>query len=71
MLHHPVPLFYALISVVCVPSDVDEDELFTAGRDVGEALVLASFPLAVADVEVHVDRRGESLVSIGRNLDEQ
>lgn len=47
-----------------------EEEIFTAGRDVGEALVLASFPLAVADVEVDVDRSGESLVPIGRDLNE-
>ena len=44
---------------------------FTAGGDVGEALVLASFPLAVADVEVDVDRRGEPLVPVGRDLDQE
>lgn len=44
---------------------------FTAGGDVGEALVLASFPLAVADVEVHVDRGGEPLVPVGRDLDQE
>lgn len=44
---------------------------FTAGRNVGEALVLAPFPLAVADVEVDVDRRGESLVPIGRDFNQQ
>lgn len=49
----------------------EEEEIFTTGRDVGEALVLASFPLAVADVEVHVDRSGESLVPIGRDLYEE
>lgn len=47
-----------------------EEECFTAGRDVGEVLVLASFPLAVADVEVHMDWSGESLVSIGRDFNE-
>ena len=51
--------------------NVSEEESFTAGGDVGEALVLASFPLAVADVEVDVDRSGESLVPVGRDLDEE
>lgn len=49
----------------------EEEEIFTTGRDVGEALVLAPFPLAVADVEVHVDRSGEPLVPIGRDLHEE
>lgn len=48
-----------------------EEESFTTGRDVGEALVLASFPLAVADVEVDVDRSGESLVPIRRDLNKE
>lgn len=45
--------------------------MFTAGGDVGEALALAPFPLAVADVEVDVDRGGQSLVAIGRDLDHE
>lgn len=43
----------------------------TAGWDVGEALVLASFPLAVADVEVDVDGSGESLVSVRRDFNQE
>lgn len=46
-------------------------ESFTAGRNVGEALILASFPLAVAYVEVHVDGSGESLVPIGRDFNQE
>ena len=42
----------------------------TIGGDVGEALVLTSFPLAITDVEVDVDRSGESLVPIGRDFNE-
>lgn len=45
--------------------------MFTAGGDVGEALALAPFPLAVADVEVDVDRGGQSLVAIGRDLNHE
>lgn len=48
----------------------EERESFTTGRDVSEALVLASFPLAITDVEVHVDRSGESLAPIGRDFNE-
>lgn len=47
-----------------------EDGL-TGGRDVGEALTLAPFPLAVADVEVHVDGSGESLVPVGRDFNDK
>lgn len=46
-------------------------EMFTAGGDVGEALALAPFPLAVADIEVDVDRGGQSLVAIGRDLNHE
>lgn len=52
-------------------SRVRTAEMFTAGGDVGEALALAPFPLAVADVEVDVDRGGQSLVAIGRDLDHE
>lgn len=45
--------------------------LFTAGWDEGEALVLAPFSLAVADVEVDVDRSGQPLVPVGGNLDQE
>lgn len=48
-----------------------DGEVFTAGRDEGEALVLAAFPLAVADVEVDVDRSGQPLVPVGGNLDQE
>lgn len=34
-------------------------------------LVLAPFSLAVADVEVDVDRSGQPLVPVGRNLDQE
>lgn len=44
---------------------------FTIGRDEGKALVLASFPLAVTDVEVDMDRSGESLVPIWRDVDQE
>lgn len=44
---------------------------FTRGRNVSEALVLASFPLAVAHVEVYMDGGGQSLVSIGRDFNEE
>lgn len=44
---------------------------FTAGWDEGEALVLAPFSLAVADVEVDVDRSGQPLVPVGGNLDQE
>lgn len=59
-----------LITNHCL-NEEEEEEIFTTGRDVGEALVLASFPLAVADVEVHVDRSGEPLVPIGGDLYEE
>lgn len=49
----------------------EEGELFTAGWDEGEALVLAPFSLAIADVEVDVDRSGQPLVPVGRNLDQE
>lgn len=39
--------------------------------DVCEALVLASFPLAVADVEADVDRSRESLGPVRRNFNQQ
>lgn len=45
--------------------------MFTAGGDVGEALALAPFPLAIADIEVDMDRGGQSLVAIGRDLNHE
>lgn len=44
---------------------------FTTGWDEGEVLVLAPFSLAVADVEVDVDRSGQPLVPVGGNLDQE
>lgn len=44
---------------------------FTTGWDKGEVLVLAPFSLAVADVEVDVDRSGQPLVPVGGNLDQE
>lgn len=42
--------------------------MITIRRQVGEALVLAPLPLAVADVEVNLHRAGYSLVPVGRDL---
>lgn len=42
-----------------------------ARRDVGEVLALAAFPFAVADVEVDMNRSGESLVSIRRDFNHE
>lgn len=54
------------------PVGVSERERgFTVSRHIGEALVLASFPLAVAHVEVDVDRAGEYLVPIRRDFNEK
>lgn len=44
---------------------------FTTGRDERKVLVLASFPLAVTDVEVDMDRSGESLVPIWGDVDQE
>lgn len=44
---------------------------FTTGWDEGEVLVLASFSLAVADVEVDVDWSGQPLVPVRGNLDQE
>lgn len=49
----------------------EERETFTAGWDESEALVLAPFSLAVADVEVDMDWSGQPLVPVGRNLHQQ
>lgn len=49
--------------------DVEED--FTIGRDKGEMLVLTSFSLPIADIEVDVDWSGESLVAIRRDLHQE
>ena len=40
----------------------------SVGGQVGEALALASLPLAVADVEVDLRRAGQPLVPVGRDL---
>lgn len=64
----------AWISVgVCGPHliTVVRRRVFTAGRDVGEMLTLAPFPFAVADVEVDVDGRGDPLVTVLRDFDEE
>lgn len=45
--------------------------MITIGRQVGEALVLAPLPLAVADVEVNLHRAGYSLVPVGWDLHNQ
>lgn len=42
--------------------------MITVRRQVGEALVLAPLPLAVADVEVNLHRAGYSLVPVRRDL---
>lgn len=51
--------------------DEEEEEGFTIGRDEGEMLVLTAFSLPVADVEVDMDRSGESLVAVGRDLHQE
>lgn len=45
--------------------------MITIGRQVGEALVLAPLPLAVADVEVNLHGAGYSLVPVGWDLHNQ
>lgn len=45
--------------------------MVTIGRQVGEALVLAPLPLAVADVEVNLHRAGYSLVPVRWDLHDQ
>lgn len=50
---------------------IKEREVFTTGWDEGEALVLAPFSLAVADIEVDVDRSGKPLVPVGGNLHQE
>lgn len=47
------------------------EETFTVFGDVGEPLVLTPFPLAVADVEVDVDGRGEAMRSVRRDFHQQ
>ena len=42
--------------------------MITIGWQVGEALVLAPLPLAIAHVEVNVHRAGYSLVPVGWDL---
>lgn len=42
--------------------------MVTVRRQVGEALVLAPLPFAVADVEVNLHRAGYSLVPVRRDL---
>lgn len=42
--------------------------MITVRRQVGEALVLAPLPLAIADVEVNLHRAGYSLVPVRRDL---
>lgn len=42
--------------------------MITIGRQVGEALILAPLPLAVAHVEVDVHWAGYSLVPVGWDL---
>lgn len=44
---------------------------FTIGRDEGEMLVLTAFSLPIADIKVDMDRSGESLVTIGRDLHQE
>lgn len=43
----------------------------TIGRDKDEMMVLTSFSLPIADVEVYMDWGGESLVAIGRDLHQE
>lgn len=45
--------------------------MITIGRQVGEALVLAPLPLAVANIEVDLHRVGYSLVAVGGDLHHQ
>lgn len=47
------------------------EENFTTVRDEGETLVLTSFSLPIADVEVEVDRRGEPQVAIRRDVHQE
>lgn len=42
--------------------------MITIRRQVGEALVLAPLPFAIADVEVNLHRAGYSLVPVGWDL---
>ena len=46
-------------------------DVITIRRQVGEALVLAPLPLAVADIEVDLHRAGYPLVAVGRDLDNE
>lgn len=51
--------------------DRDNEREFTIGRHIGESLVLAPFPLAIAHIEVHLNRIGYPLVPIRRDFNEK
>lgn len=55
----------------CDEEEEEEEEGFTVYRDEGEMLVLTAFSLPIADVEVDVDRSGQPLVAIGRDLHQE
>jgi hypothetical protein len=48
--------------------DRGNEREFTIGRHIGESLVLAPFPLAIAHIEVHLNRTGYPLVPIRRDF---
>ena len=43
----------------------------TVSRHIGETLVLAPFPFAVANVEVDEDGVGQTLLPVGRDLQQE